>query len=196
MIDTDEDHPLPDGIATIMACPRASDLTPEAGEGITTLVALDGSSNSEAAFDWAAKNIVTSGDTLILLKVLEESQIADQYYADQVNGTDILEETLKKTASELLHKYATRLTQASPHLTDVEVTAKVKIGAPQIVACEVADDLNVSRLVMGSRGLGMIKRMLFGSVSAYCMDHSHVPVTVVRVEDGQLNIHEGGNKAN
>ncbi|TPX67893.1 hypothetical protein SpCBS45565_g03518 [Spizellomyces sp. 'palustris'] len=158
MIDTDEDHPLPDGNATMMACPRASDLTPQAGEGKTTLVALDGSSNSEAAFDWAAKNMVEPGDSLILLKVLEESQIADQYYADQVNGTDILEETLKKTASELLHKYATRLTQASPDITDVEITAKVKIGAPQIVACEVVDDLNVSRLVMGSRGLGMIQR--------------------------------------
>ena len=40
-----------------------------------------------------------------------------------------------------------------------------------------------SLLIVGTRGLTGIKGMLLGSVSKYCLQHSPVPVAVVRPED-------------
>src|SRR5690242_2952827 len=35
-------------------------------------------------------------------------------------------------------------------------------------------------LVLGSRGLGFVKKMLLGSVSDYCVSHAECPVLIVR----------------
>lgn len=40
-----------------------------------------------------------------------------------------------------------------------------------------------SLLIVGTRGLSEFKGMLLGSVSKYCLQHSPVPVTVVRPDD-------------
>lgn len=34
-------------------------------------------------------------------------------------------------------------------------------------------------IVMGSRGIGTIRRTFLGSVSDYCVHHAHIPVAVV-----------------
>ncbi|CAI5466938.1 unnamed protein product [Closterium sp. Yama58-4] len=47
------------------------------------------------------------------------------------------------------------------------------------IVSEVADtDADV--LILGSRGMGPVKRMLIGSVSDYCVNHAPCPVVVVK----------------
>lgn len=43
-----------------------------------------------------------------------------------------------------------------------------------------------SLLIVGTRGLSEFKGMLLGSVSKYCLQHSPVPVAVVRPEDKKV----------
>jgi nucleotide-binding universal stress UspA family protein len=52
--------------------------------------------------------------------------------------------------------------------------------APGIVG--LAEELGVGLIVMGSRGLGGIRRALMGSVSDSVVRHAHCPVMVVREE--------------
>jgi nucleotide-binding universal stress UspA family protein len=52
--------------------------------------------------------------------------------------------------------------------------------AEQIV--NLADELGVGLIVVGSRGLGGIRRALMGSVSDAVVRHAHCPVLVVRKE--------------
>ena len=51
-------------------------------------------------------------------------------------------------------------------------------GALEIVA--LAEELGVGLIVMGSRGLGGMRRALMGSVSDSVVRHAHCPVLVVR----------------
>jgi nucleotide-binding universal stress UspA family protein len=55
--------------------------------------------------------------------------------------------------------------------------------AQQIV--QVAEDIGAGLIVMGSRGLGGVRRALMGSVSDSVVRHAHCPVLVVRPEKEQ-----------
>jgi nucleotide-binding universal stress UspA family protein len=46
----------------------------------------------------------------------------------------------------------------------------------------VAEDIGAGLIVIGSRGLGGLRRALMGSVSDSVVRHAHCPVLVVRLE--------------
>jgi nucleotide-binding universal stress UspA family protein len=46
----------------------------------------------------------------------------------------------------------------------------------------LSEELGVGTIVIGSRGLGAVKRALMGSVSESVVRHAHCPVFVVRVD--------------
>lgn len=57
-----------------------------------------------------------------------------------------------------------------------------QIGRPDEGIVAVADKIGAGLIVMGSRGLGGLKRVLLGSVSESVVRHAHCPVMVVRGE--------------
>jgi nucleotide-binding universal stress UspA family protein len=62
-------------------------------------------------------------------------------------------------------------TVAGEHLVEGRVV-------PEIVG--LAEEIGAGLIVMGSRGLGGIRRALMGSVSDSVVRHAHCPVLVVR----------------
>lgn len=81
MIDHDEQHPLPEATAHSRRSPSGVDRSPlPQTTPQTLLIALDGSGNSDVAFDWGVSNLLKTGDNLILARVLEESAVADMFY--------------------------------------------------------------------------------------------------------------------
>ena len=46
--------------------------------------------------------------------------------------------------------------------------------------CNMAEDLNIDYIVMGSRGLGVLKSLVLGSVSSYVAAHAPCPVIITR----------------
>lgn len=84
-----------------------------------------------------------------------------------------LSEPNGKKVDDLIDKYKKKCEQAQ---CSVFVETK---GKPGEVICRVAKEKNASLVVMGSRGLGTIRRTILGSVSQYVIDHAHIPVTVV-----------------
>ena len=51
--------------------------------------------------------------------------------------------------------------------------------SPGEALCRTADDEKADMIVIGSRGLGAIKRAMIGSVSEYVMRNSGMPCIVV-----------------
>jgi nucleotide-binding universal stress UspA family protein len=67
--------------------------------------------------------------------------------------------------------------------TETRVEAHLRLGVPAPCIIEVAEEIEAGLIIMGSRGLGGIKRALMGSVADSVTCHAHCAVMVVRGED-------------
>ena len=57
---------------------------------------------------------------------------------------------------------------------------KTVTGKPGEAICRTAEEVNAVMIIMGTRGLGKVKRTLLGSVSDYLIHHATCPVVVCR----------------
>jgi len=154
-------------------------------------LATDFSEGSRAALRWAADNLLRAGDQLVLLHVIKE--------ADYEQSEAILWES---TGSPLIplsefsnpitaKKYGAKpdaetldLLNTVAREKEVMVVVKVLWGDPREKLSQAINDMPLSCLVIGSRGLGKLKRVLLGSVSDYIVNNATCPVTVVKPNDG------------
>jgi nucleotide-binding universal stress UspA family protein len=56
----------------------------------------------------------------------------------------------------------------------------LRAGEPDKEIVKLSEELGVGTIVIGSRGLGALKRTLMGSVSESVVRHAHCPVLIVR----------------
>jgi nucleotide-binding universal stress UspA family protein len=61
----------------------------------------------------------------------------------------------------------------------------LRMGQVALEIVALAEELGVGLIVMGSRGLGGVRRALIGSVSDSVVRHAHCPVLVVRPQKEQ-----------
>jgi nucleotide-binding universal stress UspA family protein len=64
-----------------------------------------------------------------------------------------------------------------------DIQAHLNFGMPARSIVELAEELGAGLIVMGSRGLGGVRRALLGSISDSVVRHAHCPVLVVRQEE-------------
>ncbi|EYU41394.1 hypothetical protein MIMGU_mgv1a020570mg [Erythranthe guttata] len=124
-------------------------------------VGMDYSATSKSALKWAIHDFVEDGDQIIMIHVASPK-------ADPTN-----KQLFADTGSPLIPLEEFRE-------MNVKVVAKVYWGDPREKLCGAVEQLKLDSLVLGSRGLGAIKRVLLGSVSNYVVQNATCPVTVVK----------------
>ena len=142
----------------------------------TVLLATDGSKEAELATT-TALDLAKSTSSELHIVLVEEPVYA---YVDP-SGYPFF------TGAELEHK----LEQQARMRLDAEVEktrsaggavaeAHLRVGAAAAEIVDLAEEIGAGLIVMGSRGLGGIRRALTGSVSDSVVRHAHCPVLVVR----------------
>lgn len=63
---------------------------------------------------------------------------------------------------------------------ELDLTLVMKMGNPAKEILDYADKAGLDLIVMGSRGLGPIREFILGSVSHNVVQHSKVPVLIVK----------------
>ncbi|KAG6742210.1 hypothetical protein POTOM_055500 [Populus tomentosa] len=156
------------------------------GKARTFGVGMDYSPASKAALRWAAENLLDEGDRVILIQAQPPKADHTRKQLFEDNGSPLvpLEEF-----REINYSKQYGLTH-DPEVLDIldtvsktkgaKVVAKVYWGDPREKLIDAVDDLKLDSLVIGSRGLGAIKRVLLGSVSHYVVTNASCPVTVVK----------------
>lgn len=141
------------------------------------VIAIDASEQAEHAFQWYLKTIHRPDNHVILVHVPEilDSERNRMVYVTATQW----EEALKKEQArvkELEEKYNTKILE-----NGMSGTIKSEGGTkPGEVIVRLADEEKASMIVMGTRGLGKVRRTIMGSVSDYVVHHAHCPVIVCR----------------
>ena len=83
-----------------------------------------------------------------------------------------------------LDEEAQRLLDAQVKQIEVDgrnvAQAHLRVGRPDEQIVALAEEIGAGLIVMGSRGLGGLRRLLMGSVSDSVVRHAHCPVMIVR----------------
>lgn len=84
----------------------------------------------------------------------------------------------------LFHKTYTLITQYFSWYSPLQISGDVVRlgGQPETSILAKAEEVQAAMIVMGSRGLGTIRRTILGSVSEYVLHHSHVPVMICKIK--------------
>ena len=137
----------------------------------TILLATDGSRDAELARSTAI-DLANSTDSELHLVT-----VAPGYPSYDVHNPSVLEQ-LRKLAEDILNERAEKVEQEGGKVAEKHLRIAERYRSQQIV--QVAKDIRASLIVIGSRGLGGIKRAVIGSVSDSVVRRAPCPVLVVR----------------
>jgi nucleotide-binding universal stress UspA family protein len=141
------------------------------------IVAVDG---SDAALQAARAGlaIVDPAAEVLLVTVVEPSDGAlpvSGFAGGVMSPQDVEDENAARTAEAGGH-----LAAAAAALGLRPDQTLILLGAPGLAICDIAAERSARAIVMGSRGQGVIKRALLGSVSDYVVRNSPCPVLITR----------------
>jgi len=144
----------------------------------TILLAADGSEESTPAVETAVDIAQKTASELHLVYVRDASDYFDDFFI----GSIVDEEDLQKLAAEA-QKLLEDLVKQIDAAGGVVAHAHLRVGRPDKEIVGLGEELGAGLIVIGSRGLGGIRRALMGSVSDSVVRHAHCPVFVVRREE-------------
>ena len=155
----------------------------------TILMATDGSEEAQLAAKTAADLAKSTNSELHLIYV---GYMPSIFYESP--GTMALDRDLQSRMEERAEEAArTKLRQQVQKIKDVGIEVAgihTRVGFPDAEIVGLADKLSAGLIVVGSRGLGPLRRALMGSVSDSVVRHAHCPVLVVRQEKEVSAEHE------
>ena len=143
------------------------------------LLATDGSEEAVLAAQSAADLAARTGSELHVVHVGETLGPGYSGYAVDVGPLPTgSQELLDKEAKELLQAQLERMREAGASVTEAHLMS----GRADEEIIVRAEQVGADLVVVGSRGLGGVRRALMGSVSDSVVRHAHCPVLVVRRE--------------
>ena len=130
------------------------------------LVAVDGSETSSKAAENASELAEKYGADLIALYIVPLNIKSSEIF-------DLAKQYGQKIVDEVKH-------EASAKKVNVQTEVLWDVGSVTKAIVEFAENNNVNLIVLGTRGISGIKRMLLGSTASGVVTYSHCPVMVVK----------------
>jgi len=149
----------------------------EADKQRKIVVAIDASEQAAYAFDWYIKSIHRPTNDVVLLHVPELLD-GDRNRMLYLSAA-AYEEALQKEQA----KIKTLEEKFNAKILEHGISGRIRSeggNKPGEVICRVAEEEQATMVVLGTRGLGTIRRTILGSVSDFVVHHAHCPVIVCR----------------
>ncbi len=144
------------------------------------LLATDGSEEAELAA-MRAVELADATDCELHVVHVGVVPIFLKSYPGTLGYERKLYEQIEEVSRELLRKQSWRVKAAGGAVAGTHL----RMGAVDLEIVALAEELGADLIVMGSRGLGGVRRALMGSVSDSVVRHAHCPVLVVRPKKEQ-----------
>ncbi|GAA2213028.1 universal stress protein [Nonomuraea monospora] len=143
---------------------------------MTILVAYDGSADARTAIEFAAKHL--TAEPTVIVTVWEPLLVQLKKYPLAAGAIDPGTESEAKAQAEQHAQEGAELAVAAG-LSDVSYRAVADNESIWKTIVDVADEIDASVIVTGSRGLAGVRSVLLGSVSNHVLHHAHRPTLIV-----------------
>ena len=136
------------------------------------LIAIDGSYESELAFEKGVNIALRNNAELLLTHVIDTRALQSVATFDTY-----IYEKLEQEAKDVLNDYEQQAREKG--LTKVKQV--IEFGNPKtLLARDIPEKEKVDLIMVGATGLNTFERLLIGSSSEYIMRHAKVDLLVVR----------------
>ncbi|WP_288622274.1 universal stress protein [uncultured Streptococcus sp.] len=136
------------------------------------LIAIDGSYESELAFEKGVNIALRNNAELLLTHVIDTRALQSVATFDTY-----IYEKLEQEAKEVLNDYEQQAREKG--LTKLKQV--IEFGNPKtLLARDIPDKEKVDLIMVGATGLNTFERLLIGSSSEYIMRHAKIDLLVVR----------------
>lgn len=136
------------------------------------LVAIDGSFESELAFEKAVNIALRNDATLLLTHIIDTNVLQSVATFD-----NYIYERLEKESQVVLDAYEQQAREKGVS----SIKQIIEFGNPKIqLATEIPDKENVDLIMVGATGMNTFERLMIGSSSEYILRHAKVDLLIVR----------------
>ncbi|AHY45982.1 Universal stress protein UspA-related nucleotide-binding protein [Rubrobacter radiotolerans] len=139
------------------------------------LLATDGSEDARLANETAVDLAKSTNSELHVITV-GGGQPDPAYYLETAVTYEQAYEAIKREAQDILDKQLKHIEELGGEVAG----SYVRQGDRAREIVRLSEELDAGLIVLGSRGLGGLKRAFMGSVSDSVVRHAHCPVMVVR----------------
>ena len=138
------------------------------------LVPTDGSDCSGLAIEKAIEMAKLFGSKIILFNVYDIQHVSSYFDFQHQERVDSLCEDMAKQSLNILEKAKAMCADFSGEVETVSVT-----GNPAVQICEYVEKNDIDLVVMGSHGMGGIKRLFLGSVTHQVAVAIEKPILII-----------------
>ena len=138
------------------------------------IVATDGSGDAVRAAEAASKIADCCGSRVTLLSVYSPPVIT----APEINLYDLEADAMREMQDNVLVRTAQPFLKRS-----LTYETRTEVGNPAAAIMNVADEIKADLIVLGSHGVGGLRRFLLGSVSDRVGHYAHCTVLIVKQDN-------------
>ncbi|KAG0049282.1 hypothetical protein BGZ83_005892 [Gryganskiella cystojenkinii] len=140
----------------------------------TFLIGMDLNEHSAHALKWVMENMVEDGDEVVALRVVP-MELRDSFAKTGIPSFHGQEVAARTEAIKIMNMIREKNQQK-----EINIVVEITVGNIRDTIQNMIKMYEPHMLVVGTKGKNTMRGFLLGSVSRYCLNHSPVPVTVVR----------------
>lgn len=135
------------------------------------VIAVDMSKWADLAFDWYVQHLHKSDKTEV---ICFHSVEPPHFLSSETGAFTQSMRACEETSKQVQEKFTEKMKQ-----NNINGRVVIRYGSrPGEAIIQLATVEHPTMIVMGTRGLGFIRRTILGSVSDYVLHHAHCPVAV------------------
>lgn len=149
------------------------------------LVGIDGSKQSDMAFNKAVEVAKQNNAKLYLLSVINGERVP----SGGPNGFGFVDRSIYKPAVETMKEKLAEYQQKAKQAGVKEISMEVEVGNAKVELAESYPTKNdIDLIVIGATGLNVVGRLIVGSTASYTIREAPCDVTVVKTDQNNKRV--------